>query len=600
MMRYLQSDTLSKMRMQNFDAWAANFGEPVTAIELAPEGTGYRAKTRFSRFFNLPELMNIFKEAADIKMSDELNLDVPTAHFHNIAVLPSELQKDMVQELSERAAAVHNKKVTPDVDNMLKITSDGRKIGLDQRLMNPNLPDNPDSKVNVCVKNVFDIYTKTAEKKSTQIIFCDFSTPNGKGFNLYDDIRDKLIAKGVAKEEIAFIHDADSEAKKKELFAKVRSGKVRVLLGSTAKCGAGMNVQDKLAAIHHLDCPWRPSDLEQREGRIIRQGNENKDVDIFRYVTEATFDAYLYQTIENKQRFISQIMTSKSPVRSCEDVDEATLSYAEVKALCAGNPLIKEKMDLDIAVAKLKVLKSSYISQRYTLEDEIIKEYPNQIVALEKRISAYEKDLDHMRTVKAPDEGISPMVIAGKAYTDKEKAGEALESAMKTVKSTTDKYNIGSYKGFDMYLSYSSFGQQFTLDLKREGIHSISLGGSNAGNITRIDNVLDSIEKRIEGSKEQLKMVHEQREEAKAELAKPFAHEQELADKSARLAQLNAELNLDAGANGSDISADERPSLLDQISDIKKLSKEKKDKDKGIGQNPEKGDPAKGDDRQAI
>ena len=597
MMRYLQSDTLSKMRMQNFDAWAANFGEPVTAIELAPEGTGYRAKTRFSRFFNLPELMNIFKEAADIKMSDELNLDVPTAHFHNIAVLPSELQKDMVQELSERAAAVHNKKVTPDVDNMLKITSDGRKIGLDQRLMNPNLPDNPDSKVNVCVNNVFDIYTKTAEKKSTQIVFCDFSTPNGKGFNLYDDIRDKLIAKGVAKEEIAFIHDADSEAKKKELFAKVRSGKVRVLLGSTAKCGAGMNVQDKLVAIHHLDCPWRPSDLEQREGRIIRQGNENKDVDIFRYVTEATFDAYLYQTIENKQRFISQIMTSKSPVRSCEDVDEATLSYAEVKALCAGNPLIKEKMDLDIAVAKLKVLKSSYISQRYTLEDKIIKEYPNQIVALEKRIAAYEKDLEHLRTVKAPDEGISPMIIAGKAYTDKEKAGEALESAMKTVKSTTDKYNIGSYKGFDMYLSYSSFGQQFTLDLKREGTHSIVLGGSKSKNLTRIDNLLDSIEKRIEGSKEQLKMVHEQREEAKAELAKPFAHEQELADKSARLAQLNAELNLDAGANGSDISADERPSLLGQISDIKKLSKEK---DKGNEKNPEKGDTAKGDDRRAI
>lgn len=588
------------MKMQNFDAWAANFGEAVTAIELAPEGTGYRSKTRFSRFFNLPELMNIFKEAADIKMSDQLNLDVPTAHFHNIAVLPSELQKEMVQELSKRAAAVHNKMVAPEVDNMPKITGDGRKIGLDQRLMNPNLPDNPDSKVNICVKNVFDIYTKTAEKKSTQIIFCDFSTLSGKKFNLYDDIRDKLIAKGVAKEEIAFIHDADNEVKKKELFAKIRSGKVRVLLGSTAKCGAGMNVQDKLVAIHHLDCPWRPSDLEQREGRIIRQGNENKDVDIFRYVTEATFDAYLYQMIENKQRFISQIMTSKSPVRSCEDVDEATLSYAEVKALCAGNPLIKEKMDLDIDVAKLKVLKSSYASQRYTLEDKIIKEYPNQIKALENRIAAYEKDFEHIRSVKAPDEGISPMVIVGKAYTDKETAGEALASAMKTVKSTTDKYNIGSYKGFDMYLSYSSFGQQFTLDLKREGTHSIVLGDSNTGNITRIENALDSIEKRIEGSKEQLKMVHEQREEAKAELAKPFAREQELAEKSARLAQLNAELNIDAGANGSDISADEKPSLLGQISDIKKLSKEKKDKYKGIEQNPEKGDTTKGDDRRAI
>lgn len=596
MMRYLQSDTLRNMKMQNFDAWAANFGEAVTAIELAPEGTGYRAKTRFSKFFNLPELMNIFKEAADIKMSDELGLDVPEAHFHNIAVLPSELQKEMVQDLSERAALVHQKKVAPDVDNMLKITNDGRKIGLDQRLMNPDLPDNPASKVNVCVKNVVDIYEKTADKKSTQLIFCDFSTPNGKGFNLYDDIREKLIAQGVKKEEIAFIHDADSEVKKKELFAKVRSGKVRILLGSTAKCGAGMNVQDKLVALHHLDCPWRPSDLEQREGRIIRQGNENKEVDIFRYVTEATFDAYLYQTIENKQRFISQIMTSKSPVRSCEDVDETTLSYAEVKALCAGNPLIKEKMDLDIEVAKLKVLKSSYNSQRYSLEDKIIKEYPRQISVLEKRIEAYGKDLEHMRTIKDPDEGISMMVIAGKPYTDKEAAGEALASALKVVKSTTDKYNIGSFKGFDMYLSYNSFSRQFTLDLKREGTHSVVLGDSNAGNITRIENALNSIEKRIEGSKEQLKTVREQREEAKAELAKPFSRKKELADKLTRLAQLNAELNID-GAGKSEISADEKPSVLGEISNLKKQAKEK---DKGIGKKPERDDTDKKDGRQAI
>jgi len=368
MMRYLQSDTLSRMGLQNFDAWAANFGEAVTAIELAPEGTGYRAKTRFSKFFNLPELMSLFKEAADIKTADMLELDVPDAHFHNIAVEPTDLQKEMVSALSERAAAVHNKEVAPETDNMLKITNDGRKIGLDQRLIDPSLPDDPGSKVNACINNVFDIYTKNSDTKATQLIFCDFSTPKGDGsFNLYDDIRNKLVAMGVPKEEIAFIHDADTEIKKKELFSKVRKGQVRILLGSTAKCGAGTNIQDKLIALHHLDCPWRPSDLEQREGRIIRQGNDNKEVDVFRYVTKSTFDAYLYQMIENKQRFISQIMSSKSPVRSCEDVDEATLSYAEVKALCAGNPLIKEKMDLDVAVTKLKVLKANHTSTQYRL-----------------------------------------------------------------------------------------------------------------------------------------------------------------------------------------------------------------------------------------
>ena len=436
MMRYLQADKLKEMGMHNFDAWAANFGEAVTAIELAPEGTGYRAKTRFSKFFNLPELINVFKECADIKTADMLNLPVPEAHFHNVVVKPSDIQKDMVAALSDRAKDIHDKKVQPEEDNMLKVTNDGRKIGLDQRLIDPLLPDDPNSKVNTCVANVFDIYQKNDDKKSTQLVFCDFSTPKNDGsFNLYDDIRDKLIAKGVPKEEIAFIHEADSEAKKKELFSKVRQGKVRVLLGSTAKCGAGTNIQDKLIALHHLDCPWRPSDLEQREGRIIRQGNENKEVEVYRYMTEATFDAYLYQTIENKQRFISQIMSSKSPVRSCEDVDEATLSYAEVKALCAGNPLIKEKMDLDVAVTKLKVSKANHTSQQYTIEDSVRKHFPERIAKTEQRIAGLEADLAHFKAQPDVTEGISPMTILNKTFTDKEEAGKALLLACKQIKS---------------------------------------------------------------------------------------------------------------------------------------------------------------------
>jgi len=402
MQRYLQADKLKQMGLNNFDAWAANFGETVTAIELAPEGTGYRAKTRFAKFFNLPELMNIFRDCADIKTSDMLNLPVPEAHFHNVVVQPTETQKDMVAELSERAKLIHEKAVAPEEDNMLKVTSDGRKIGLDQRMMNPLLPDEAGTKVNVCLENVHRIWEETADRKSAQLVFCDFSTPKSDGsFNLYDDLRNKLVARGVPKEEVAFIHEADTEQKKKDLFAKVRKGQVRVLIGSTAKMGAGTNVQDKLKALHDLDCPWRPADLEQRHGRIIRQGNENKDlggVDIFRYVTEATFDAYLYQTIENKQRFISQIMSSKSPVRSCEDVDEATLSYAEVKALCAGNPLIKEKMDLDISVSKLKVLKANHVNQQYHLEDNVRKIFPERIAKTEQRISGYKSDLAFLKT----------------------------------------------------------------------------------------------------------------------------------------------------------------------------------------------------------
>ena len=549
MMRYLQADKLQEMDMRNFDSWAANYGEAVTAIELAPEGTGYRAKTRFSKFFNLPELMNVFKEAADIKTADMLDLPVPEAHFHNVVVQPTEIQKEMVAALSERAAAIHNNKVTPEEDNMLKVTNDGRKIGLDQRLINPLLEDSPNSKVNVCINNVFDIYKKTDERKSPQLIFCDFSTPKSDGsFNLYDDIRNKLIAKGIPKNEIAFIHEADTEVKKKELYAKMRQGKVRIMLGSTSKCGAGMNVQDKLIALHHLDCPWRPSDLEQREGRIIRQGNENKDfggVDIFRYVTEATFDAYLYQTIENKQRFISQIMTSKSPVRSCEDADETTLSYAEAKALCAGNPLIKEKMGLDIAVAKLKVLKANHASQKYCLEDKVRKDFPKMISKTEQRIKGYESDIKHLNSLPIVEEGISPMSVNGETFTEKEKAGAALIAACQSIdKGQTVK--IGNYKGFDTLLRYDPLNYTFCLDLKRELTYSLSLGESESGNITRIDNTLASIEEKLLVSgKEQLETLHQQLEDAKAELRKPFSQEQELADKSARLAQLNAELNMD-------------------------------------------------------
>ena len=546
MMRYLQANKLKEMNMQNFDAWAANFGEPVTAIELAPEGTGYRAKTRFSRFFNLPELMNIFKEAADIKTADDLNLDVPNVHYHNIVVKPSEIQKEMIESLSVRAAAVHNKMVDPETDNMLKITNDGRKIGLDQRLINPSLPDDPNSKVNACVNNVFDTYTKTAEKKSTQLVFCDFSIPKKDGsFNLYDDIRSKLIAKGVAEEEIAFIHDANTEVKKEELFAKVRSGTVRVLIGSTAKCGAGTNIQDKLAALHHLDCPWRPSDLEQRDGRIARPDNENADVDIYRYVTEGTFDAYLYQTIETKQRFVSQIMTSKSPVRSCEDIDEATLSYAEVKALCAGNPLIKEKMDLDVTVSKLKMVKSNFMSQQYRLEDKVLKELPQKIHLVEGRIKGLEKDVAHLHTVTDPVEGISPMMIGRTTYTDKEQAGKALLLAVREVKSSYENRNIGSYKGFNLMASYNLYDNKFTLSISRESTCTIELSNSDTGNITRIDNALASLENGIENNKQMLDALNQQLATAKSEMGKPFPQEQELAEKMARLNELNVLLNMD-------------------------------------------------------
>ena len=586
MMRYLQADKLKELGMQNFDAWASNFGEAVTAIELAPEGTGYRAKTRFSKFFNLPELMNIFKEAADIKTADMLNLPVPEANFHNVVVQPTDIQREMVSGLSDRAKQIHNKMVAPEEDNMLKVTNDGRKIGLDQRLIDPLLPDDPNSKVNTCINNVYDIYTKNDDTKATQLIFSDFSTPKNDGsFNLYDDIRDKLVAKGVPKSEIAFIHEADTEVKKKELFAKVRTGQVRVLIGSTAKCGAGTNIQDKLKALHHLDCPWRPSDLEQREGRIIRQGNENPSVDVYRYVTEATFDAYLYQTIENKQRFISQIMTSKSPVRSMEDVDEATLSYAEVKALCAGNPLIKEKMDLDVDVAKLKVAKANHTAQQYNLEDRVRKTLPQSIVRVEQRIEGLQSDLEHFKAQPIVAEGIAPMTVCNTTYTDKEKAGQAIINACKNVKANVD-YDLGTYKGFDMTLSYDSFAQEFHLDLQREATHRISLSNSAVGNITRIDNALAAIETKLTQSTEQLAGLREQLETAKGELGKPFPMEQELAEKTARLVELDSLLNLndtderdvdEHSADESDViseaaeksSVNAKPSVIKQITEIK-------------------------------
>ena len=565
MMRYLQAAKLAEMEMQNFDAWAATFGEKVTAIELAPEGTGYRAKTRFSKFFNLPELMSVFKEAADIKTSDMLDLDVPNAHFHNVVVQPSDFQKDMVAELSERAKAVHNQSVDPTVDNMLKITSDGRKIGLDQRLMNPLLPDDPNSKVNACINNVFDIYTKNSDTKATQLIFCDFSTPKNDGsFNLYDDIREKLVARGVPREEIAFIHEADTEVKKKELFAKLRKGQVRVLIGSTSKCGAGTNIQDRLVALHHLDCPWRPSDLEQREGRIIRQGNTFDDVDVFRYVTEATFDAYLYQTIENKQRFISQIMTSKSPVRSCEDVDEATLSYAEVKALCAGNPLIKEKMDLDVSVAKLKLLKSNYAAQQYALEDDVRKNFPIRIANVEQRIKALKSDLEHVKTIVPPAEGISPMVICGTEYTDKEQAGKALLLAVKSVK-PTEKKEIGTYKGFKLSVFYENFSHDYHLEMKRDTTLNFALGESETGNIQRIDNVLGSLEKKIQEAELQLETLNEQLETAKSQLGVPFPQEEKLQEQMKRLAELDCLLNIDSKGGQEQPSGTEQPDGADKV-----------------------------------
>lgn len=569
MMRYLQHDTLEKKHLYHFDAWASTFGETTTAIELAPEGTGYRARTRFAKFFNLPELMNLFKEAADIKTSGQLHLPVPDATYHNVVAKPTDVQKALVQELSERAARVHAGAVDPSVDNMLKITSDGRKLGLDQRIINPDLPDDPMSKVNLCVDNIFQIWEDGKAERLTQLVFSDLSTPKDGIFSIYTDIRDKLINRGVPETEIAFIHDADTEAKKKELFAKVRSGNVRVLIGSTQKMGAGSNMQDKLIALHNLDCPWRPGDLEQRKGRIVRQGNQNKEVHIYRYVTEATFDAYIWQTIENKQKFISQIMTSKSPVRACDDIDEATLSYAEVKALCAGDSRIKEKMDLDIEVSKLKLLKSNHQSQQYRMQDDILKHYPEKIESYKHVISGLEADKKTVETHPHPMDGFAGMDVKGDFLTDKDNAGAAILEACEDAKGL-EPVHIGNYRGFSMSLTLEDFGRDYILTLKGELAHRVELGKDARGNLIRIDNALGSIPGRIQAAQAQLENVQNQLETAKAEVNKPFPQEEELRTKSARLNELNVELNIDERspierASDDIVAKSEKPSVLEKL-----------------------------------
>ena len=544
--RYLQMGALQEQGFQHFDAWAANYGETVTAIELAPEGTGYRAKTCFSKFNNLPELISVFKNVADIQTADMLNLPVPEAHYHNVALKPSEYQKEMVASLAERAEQVRNKQVDSSVDNMLLITNDGRKLALDQRLINPMLPADPESKAVKCAETVFDIWRRTAEKRSTQMIFCDLSTPKGEGvFSVYDDIRSKLVEMGVPENEIVYIHDAKTEAQKKDLFAKVRAGQVRVLLGSTQRMGAGTNCQQKLVALHHLDCPWRPSDLQQREGRIIRQGNENAEVDIYSYVTEGTFDAYLYQLVERKQKFIAQIMTSKSPVRSAEDVDEQALSYAEIKALASGNPLIKEKMDLDIEVTKLKLLKSSHLSQRYALEDAISKTFPKSLAETQERLAGYGADIAAVKEHTAPNaDGFSPMTLAGKVYTEKKAAGAELLAMCQNML-TPEPTQVGSYRGLTLELSFDSFSQEYRLTMIGQLRHVVTLGTDVFGNIQRMDNLLESLPLKEQACREKLSDLHNQLETAKVEVLKPFPREEELQTKLARLEELNALLNMD-------------------------------------------------------
>ena len=558
-MRYLQYSTLQKLGLGNFDSWAATFGETQTAIELAPEGTGYRAKTRFAKFFNLPELISLFKESADIQTPDMLKLPVPEAEYENVVLKPSEYQKEMVQSLADRAEAVRDRKVEPHVDNMLKITNDGRKLALDQRLINDMLPDEDNSKSTTCVDKAFEIWEETKEQKSAQLIFCDLSTPKGDGtFNVYEDICNKLKEKGVPPEEIAFIHDANTEKRKAELFAKVRSGQVRFLLGSTAKMGAGTNVQDRLIALHHLDVPWRPSDIEQQEGRILRQGNMNDKVKIFRYVTEGTFDSYSWQLIENKQKFIGQIMTSKSPVRSCEDIDEAALSYAEVKALATGNPYIKEKMDLDIQVSKLKLLKANHTSQRYRLEDNIAKHYPMQITALKERLEGYRADIQTYAAHKPVDKDAFSMKIGNRTYTDKKEAGAALIDMCRSAKQPNMAVTIGEYQGFKMSVSFDSFFSKFTISLKGSLSYEVEIGADPLGNLQRLSNALEGMTGKMADVEQKLSNVEHQLETAKVEVTKPFVQEQELAEKLERLAELNTLLNMDEkGDNALDMGDDE-------------------------------------------
>lgn len=546
MQRYLQNSKLQNMGLGLFDSWASTFGEVVTSIELAPEGTGYRAKSRFARFYNIPELMNMFKEIADIKTSDQLKLPVPEAEYETVVLKPTEQQKEIVESLGERAEVVRNGGVDASVDNMLKITNDGRKLALDQRLVNELLPDNPESKISVCAEKSYEIWKDTAAQKSAQLIFCDLSTPKGDGsFNVYDDLKQKLMTKGIPDKEIAFIHDANTEAKKTDLFGKVKSGQVRFLIGSTAKMGAGTNVQDRLIALHHLDIGWKPSDLEQREGRIIRQGNHNKKVKIFRYVTESTFDSYMWQLIENKQKFISQIMTSKAPVRSCEDVDEAALSYAEVKALATGNPAVKEKMALDVDVAKLKLLKANHMNNQYRLEDDIARNFPQQIAKLKEIIESYKADIAHYQEHKITDPEQFTMEISGKVFTEKKEAGAALLGVCKDIKAVDAAMDIGTYQGFNMRIQFDSWSKEFILSVKHESVSKVHLGADALGNITRINNLLESYPEKLAEAVQKLETVQEQLANAKEEVGKPFPKEEELNEKLERLSELNALLNMD-------------------------------------------------------
>ena len=575
-MRYLQYDTLMNMGMGHFDSWAATFGETVTAIELSPEGTGYRAKTRFARFFNLPELISIFKEAADIQTADMLNLPVPEAEYINEVLKPSEEQKEMVEAFSERAEKVRGGVVDPRVDNMLKITNDGRKCALDQRLLNDMLPDAGESKVNACVENAFQVWEDGKDTQATQLIFCDLSTPKTDGtFNVYDDVRNKLVERGIPKEQIAFIHEYNTEVKKAELFAKVRAGQVRILMGSTPKLGAGTNVQDRLLALHHLDCPWKPSDLEQQEGRILRQGNQNDKVKIFRYVTENTFDSYMWQILENKQKFISQIMTSKSPVRACEDVDDTALSYAEIKALATGNEYIKEKMDLDVQVSKLKLLKANHTSQIYRLESDIAKRYPVQITALKEKIAGMRVDADVVKGIDLQDNDHFAMTVGGKLYTDKKEAGVALISAASSLRSVKSAGQIGEYHGFALFSEYNFLSNTYTMTIKGKCSYKIEFGKDTLGNIQRIHNALSAIEKKLADTEQNLETVQQQLKTAQEEVQKPFPKEAELSEKMERLAELNAMLNMDE-KGGENLLADE-----------------------GIGENPEVNVPEERQDRIA-
>ena len=567
-MRYLQYSTLQQKKLTHFDCWASTFGETTTAIELAPEGTGYRARTRFAKFFNLPELMSMFKEVADIKTSDQLHLPVPEAKFETVVAKPSEIQKEMVQELSKRAARIHSGTVDASEDNMLCVTNDGRKIGLDVRLMNPMLPDDPNSKLNVCVQNVLKIWEEGKDQKLTQLLFCDLSTPKNDGnFNVYDDIRKKLIAVGVPETEIEFIHNADTEAKKAALFSKVRSGDVRILLGSTAKMGAGTNVQSRLVAVHHLDVGWKPSDMTQRNGRIIRQGNMNKEVKVFNYVTEGTFDAYLWQTLENKQRFISQIMTSKSPVRSCEDVDEQALSYAEIKALCTGNPLIKEKMDLDVQVAKLKVLKADHQSQKFRLQDKLLTKFPADIRETNAYIAGVKADAQLAAAHPQVQEGFCGMTIKGVTYDEKKTAGERLVLACSELPNAEEKV-IGSYRSFELSLRFDTYRSEYQAILKSQRRYPVALGTDPLGNIIRLDNSLNNFPERITAAENELDTLHQQQAAAQIEVEKPFPKEEELAEKSARLAELNAQLDVDEKSHEPEQDEEEqentprRPSVL--------------------------------------